>query len=228
MTLLLLGLLLLAPPPGSPELIGPQKPPDPVGTMELVERDTLPALPGMGNFLHLVAIENLPASAAERNAFLSGFRGAFTDDALRTERVPRKKPGPPRPSLPIRNRFHLLEGSESRGTWQAQVTLEWLPPVPVAAVPRDTSQHVAATPPGLRVTYWALTPEAVEADARPLPIREELSFESAGASPAGFAEHAGRQVALMLLETLHQLAGELDDDQRVRLEATARRSLTPR
>jgi hypothetical protein len=70
---------------------------------------------------------------------------------------------------------------------------------------------------GVVVTYWSLSPEAVAANARPIPRREKLVFAFPANPGSAFFREAGRRVALLVLENLHHLSGDLDVDERLRL-----------
>ena len=209
--------------------------------------DTMPPAPGMPNFATVI-VEGVPDSV--RPAFMGGFRGAFTEASFRTER-PGVREGTMLPGVPLSNRFRMLEGTPARGTWQAQVSLEWLvsgkaaPKASAAAgategrgggggrslearpVPKGRSGTDAKAPPapnlpGVRVTYFALTPEAVAAGARVIPDREILRFHFGATAGARYWSQAGRSVALLLLESLHHQSEDLDADMKLTLEGCDR------
>lgn len=160
-----------------------------------------PAAPGVPWFVMVDGLDALPLRVeADRSAFLAGFRGAFAEPRLATERV--REEGEPSAEPPIGNRFRLLEG-EAEGfddVWKAQVSFDRL----------DATQ--------VQVSWWAVSAAAAEV-VRVAPERAHLVVPARpGASENGF-DRIGREVALLLLDTLHHASGDLDDDVRVRLEA---------
>ena len=173
-----------------------------------------PAAPGLPYFVRLTALEGAPRDSATAAAFSSGFRGAFSDVSFATERLRGTRATP---AAALTNRFRLLESmgapDDSAGpSYQTQVTLEWLrtPPPPRGLL-------VAPARPTVRVTWFALTPEAVAAGARVMPSRVLLKFEAG--TPSG---EMGREVALLVLESLHHLSGDLDENARLALGGTLR------
>jgi hypothetical protein len=173
-----------------------------------------PAGPGMPYFVRLTALEGAPKDSLAAAAFSSGFRGAFSDESFRAERMNGSRATP---AAAVTNRFRMLESmgapDDSAGdSYHAQVTLDWLrnPPPPRGML-------VAPARPGVRITWFTLTPEAVAAGARVIPTRVLLKFE-VGTPPA----EMGRQVALLVLESLHHLSGDLDEDVRLALGNTLR------
>ena len=173
-----------------------------------------PAAPGTPFFVQLTALEGAPRDSLAAVAFSSGFRGAFSDESFATERMSGSRATP---AAAITNHFRLLESmgapEDSAGhSYQTQVTLDWLrtPPPPRGML-------VVPARPTVRVTWFALSPEAVAAGARVMPSRVQLKFE-AGTAP----EEMGREVALLVLETLHHLSGDLDESARLALGKTLR------
>jgi hypothetical protein len=180
----------------------------------------------------------MPDSLAR--SFLSGFRGAFLDESFATER-PAARAGEIVVSVPIANHFALLMGSDSDDAWQAQVTLEWPSADTARAAPRrpgaarkgprttgtakpamvrDSTAAGARVPsaaPSVVVTWWALSPEALAANARPIPERERLTFARPTAPASAYQRFAGRSVALLVLEALHHASGDLEAAERLRL-----------
>src|SRR5207247_353224 len=77
--------------------------------------------PGVPNFAVLRAVEGAPDDSASAREFWAAFRGAFTGPSFATER-PEARPGAPALSIPISNRFALLEGqaSDSRAAGAAR------------------------------------------------------------------------------------------------------------
>lgn len=197
-----------------------------------------PPAPGMPNFV-MVVFDGLAADSV-RGPFMAGFRGAFGDPTFATER-PGVRVGQWLPGIPLSNRFRLLEGTPAEGTWQAQVAMEWLKPGTAASnlgvdggkgsgrnapsSPTPTKRRSVTRPlrpdpavpmlPGARMTYWALTPEAVAAGARVIPERETLRFRFATSAGPKFWSQAGRRAALVLIEALHHQSEDLDADIRI-------------
>jgi len=202
-----------------------------------------PPAPGLPNFVAVV-FDGLGADSV-RGPFMAGFRGAFSDPTFSTER-PGVRTEVRLPGIPLSNRFRLLEGTPATGTWQAQVAIEWLKPGQAAAessgAEATTAERAAPTKPtssnrraqvaskakqartiaqnfpGARVTFWALSPEAVAAGARVMPQRETLRFRFEPAVGPKFWSQAGRRAALLLLEALHHQSEDLDAEVRIRLE----------
>jgi len=189
------------------------------------------------HLVRMLSVESTPAMPDSlARSFLSGFRGAFLDESFATER-----PAARVVSVPIANHFALLMGSGSDDAWQAQVTLEWPAADTMKATPRgpavsrkgtrttrgsrppagsDTTAAAARSPaaaPSVVVTWWALSPEALAANARPLPRRERLTFARPVTPASAYQRFAGRSVALLVLEALHHASGDLDAAERLRL-----------
>ncbi len=216
----LLGLLLAAPfarsqtrtpAPGTADVRAPL----PATTIA----DTVPPPPGAPNLAWLSSLEvnggvpgAQPADSLKR-AFMGSFRGAFAEGAYATER---ERGGHPVASLPVAAHFRLIEGTGGYGAWSIQVTVDELP--------RDGSGQL-----GLRVLVAALSPKAVAAGARPLPVETAFGLEAGSASqardgkvatnarPTTWWRMAGRTTGLLVIERLHHLSGDLDEDTRLAL-----------
>jgi hypothetical protein len=203
-------------------------PPPGVGT-------SIPPAPGMPNFATLTTVEGLPPDAVARDAFLAGFRGAFADEDFVTERMGVKS-DQLKLGVPIANRFRLLEGDHNEGAWTVQLTFfSWgtvrapvggpgarlKAPRPGAA-PVDTANKIEVT---CRVNIATLSPEAIAAGVRPLPVREELVFHVPVEPRAAFFAEAGRAVALVVLEALHHGSADLPEDERLRIASASRKNL---
>jgi hypothetical protein len=223
----LLGTALALSAPASAQESKPIPPPG-------VEKRISPAL-GMPNFATLTSVEGLPPDAVARNAFVSGFRGAFAEEDFVTERAG-LKPDQLKLSVPIANRFRLLEGDRNEGAWTVQLTFfSWgTARAPVGgpgarlkaprpgAVPADTVNKVEVT---CRVNIVTLSPEAIAAGVRPLPVREELVFHVPVEPRAAFFTEAGRAVAMVVLEALHHGSADLPEDERLRIPTASRKNL---
>lgn len=202
-----------------------------------------PTPPGVPHMVRMLAVESVPSINETRvRSFLTGFRGTFLDESFITERSAARA-GEYAVSVPITNRFVLLMGSgESSDAWQAQVTIEWSLSARDSAALRDSAaagkrargaksrREQPAGPAfssgparsGATVTYWSLSPEAVAANARPIPRREKLVFEFPANPGSAFFREAGRRVALLVLEDLHHQSGDLDSEERLRLTQSIR------
>lgn len=185
-----------------------------------------PPAPGMPHFAVLTSVEGLPTDSLLARAFLSGFRGAFTEDFFSTERP--RKDGAPRASPPLSNRFRLLEGASFGDEWQVRLTvLGWWRVGPGVAAPSDTS-GARPSGPGCRVNLTVLSANAAELGLRPLPVREDLVFQVPLDPRPEFFAHAGRTAGLLAAEELHRQSGELAEDTTLRLERAARRAVVAR
>jgi hypothetical protein len=197
-----------------------------------------PTPPGVPHMVRMLSVESVPSINDTRvRSFLTGFRGTFLDESFVTERSAARE-GEYAVSVPITNRFVLLMGSgDSPDAWQAQVTIEWSLSARDSAALRDSAaagkrtrgaksrreqpaRNAFASGParsGAVVTYWSLSPEAVTANARPIPRREKLVFEFPANPGSAFFREAGRRIALLVLEDLHHRSGDLDPEERLRL-----------
>ena len=181
----------------------------------------IPPAPGAPRFARFAGLDCRPcADSLSRNAFMSTLRGAFAQPSFPTERAG-ARPGAYRMSLPLTNRFRLLEGTSGEGAWQVQLTLDNRP----AARRGDPGSRAAAeaghagTGGDLELAFYALSPEAVAAGVRAMPFRDRLALP--GRPGAEFCARAGRAAALHVLEALHHLSGDLDADTRLRREPAA-------
>lgn len=199
------------------------------GTTGAAHAKAPPPAPGNPEFAWLVAIENLPADSVGRAAFLSGFQGGFAENTLKVERYSQ---GAKQwlPTVPISNRFRLLQGTDGEGAWQVYVTLEWEPPLTkgVTVVVPTTLDSVASMlqstlhqPINLLVTLLIHSPAMVAANARPQPERVLLSLTAPREPRDRFERGVGADVARLVLERLHQLHEDMRESDRVTLvEAT--------
>ena len=219
--LLLCGLVLLQVSPG---LTGHSNiPTERQHTMDEAEVDSLAPMTGALVPVWIETIEGVPAAAAEREAFLKGFRGRFREREAPLERFARRdsawKPAGPA-SLPLR----LADEPGEKGAWTVRVRLEW-------RVPRDsTADSTARAWPGLaaRVTVTAMAPEAasplapLRAMAPPAAREDWLRFPAGHPVDAAYHQLAGRQVAALVMEAVQRARGELGEDRRLKLEQTRR------
>ena len=216
--LLLLGIVLLQ---TLPDVTGnPPRPIEPPHVMDEAEVDSLTPTTGARVPVLVEALEGAPVTPRERDAFLRGFRGAFQERQIQTERVVRKT-GAVRPGAPLRNGLRLSEGVDEKGAWSVRVRLEWFAPQDSAA-----DSLVRAWPGwGARVTVTANWPEETRIRPPALPRTEWLCFPAGRPVDAAYYQHAGWQVGFLALEAVQRARGELNDDQRLRLEDTRR--ITP-
>jgi hypothetical protein len=163
--LLLLGLVVLQ---GLPEVTGnPRVPVQPPHTLDEAEVDSLTPTTGSRVPVLVEALEGLPGAPRERDAFLLGFRGAFEEREIPTERVA-KRTGAVRPGARLRNGLRLAEGVGEKGAWIVRARLEWF-------VPQDsTADSLARSRPGrgARVTVSVARPEEMRS-APPEQARTE-------------------------------------------------------
>ena len=216
--LLLLGIVLLQ---LSPSVTGnPRSPVERQRLTDETETDSL-ELPTGGQVPVLVeALDGAPVAPLERDAFLRGFRGAFQEREIQTERLV-KKTGAVRPDAPLRNCLRLAEGVDEKGAWSVRVRLEWF-------APQDsTADSLARAWPGrsARVTVTAGWPEETRIRPPALPRTEWLRFPAGHPVDAAYYQRAGWQVGFLALEAVQRAKGDLNDDQRLRLDDTRR--ITP-
>ena len=216
--LLVLALLLMQ---ASPDLPDPRRSPaERVHSMDEAEVDSLAPTTGARVPVRVEALEGVPTAAREREAFLRGFRGAFQERELPTERVARKT-GALKPAPPLHNGLRLAEGDDEQGAWTARVRLEWFTPTDTASVGADSLGR-AGTGRGARVTITVGWPEGPRPGPPALPRTERLRFPAGYAVDAAYYQQAGRQVGFLTLEAVQRARGDLGDDRRLRLEDTRR------
>ena len=216
--LLLLGIVLLQ---ISPDITGnPRNPVERPHNMDEAEVDSLMPTTGARVPVLVEALEGAPVAPRERDAFLGGFRGAFQEREIPTERVA-KKTGAVRPGAPLHNGLRLAEVVGEKGAWSVRVRLEWFAPQDSAA----DSLARAWPGRGARVTVTAGWPEGARLAPPALPRTEWLRFPAGHPVDAAYYQHAGWQVGFLVLEAVQRARGDLNDDQRLRLEDTRR--ITP-
>jgi hypothetical protein len=215
---LLLGIVILQ---ISPEVTGnPRNPAERPHLMEEAEVDSLMPTTGARDPVLVEALEGAPAAVPEREAFLRGFRGAFQEREIPTERIA-KKTGTVRPGAPLRNGLRLADEMNEKGAWSVRVRLEWF-------TPQDsTADSLARAWPGrsARVTITVGWPQGPRILPPELPRIEWLRFPTGHPVDAAYYQQAGWQVGFLVLEAVQRANGDLNDDQRLRLEDTRR--ITP-
>jgi len=211
---LLLGIVLLQ---VTPEAGNPRNLLERPHLMEEAEVDSLTPTTGARDPVLVEALEGTPAAPREREAFLRGFRGAFQEREIPTERVA-KRTGEVRRGEPLRNGLRLAEEVDEKGAWSVRVRLEWF-------APQDsTADSLARAWPGrcARVTVTAGWPEGTRNPPPELPRTEWLCFPTGRAVDAAYYQHAGWQAGFLALEAVQRAKGDLNDDQRLRLDDTRR------
>ncbi len=160
----------------------------------------VPHAPGGPQFAIVTGLDEAPVrDRAARAAFVAGFRGAFGEGQLQT--VP-DSDDPAAVTVPIGNRFRLLEGDVQGfdDTWQASVSFD-------------------ALAPGDATVSWYAVHSSVAAVVRIAPHRARLVLRAGkGEAAPGWSE-MGRQIGLLVLESLHHATGDLPDGERLRLDA---------
>jgi len=215
---LLLGIVLLQ---NSPDITArPRTVIERPHNMDEAEVDSLMPTTGIRVPVLVEALEGAPVAPRERDAFLRGFRGAFQEREIPTEWIA-KKTGAVRPGAPLRNGLRLAEGVDEKGAWSVRVRLEWFAPQDSAA----DSLARAWPGRGARVTVTAGWPEGTRIMPPALPRTEWLRFPTGHPVDAAYYQHAGWQVGFLALEAVQRARGDLNDDQRLRLEDTRR--ITP-
>ena len=169
--------------------------------------------PGVPTFARIVASEGVPPDSLGGRDFWAAFRGAFMRTMLPTER-PSTRPAEFTVSVPVSNRFALLEGSgESIDAYRVQLALEWLPPTaPAGTKAKETRVRVS-------VSAW---PPGVDPDVVRLAAARDVIGVKATHDRAALARAVGRNAAILVLEHVHHLNGELPGEERLRLEQATR------
>ena len=228
---LLLALLLRSPPEPRP-IAGSGKPVEREHILKESDVDSLASAMQAFDLVFVAGLEGLPGAAREREAFLKGFRDAFDEKTLPTERV-RKKTGGVAAGEPLRNHMRLATDEES-ARWLARIKLGWRVPAPDSAQPaRGGADSLARAWPGLGVQVGVGLEWNGDHKGRgpgappPAALDFQLRLPTGHPVDAAYYQHAGRQVAFLVLEALHRPGGWLDDDERLRLEDTRREAAVP-
>lgn len=205
-----------------------------------------PAALGDPLFVQLSTIEGLPTEQRARAAFLEAFHLTFAEDAFALEAARVRGSAVVEGELTA-NRFRLLQGARSSDAWSLQLVLG-TPPVVLPAKPkgkqgapvlRRNAGTLGRATRGLTVVFMVLSPEAVKADARPIPVHLGLVFPDPTAVDGvgdrvitGGYEYpwstAGRATGLLALELLHQRAGEIREQDHAFLGEGVRRAAAGR
>jgi hypothetical protein len=159
------------------------------------------------------AIDGVPAARDERERFLRGFRDAFGEKSLRTERL-RKGASQAVSDEPLVNRMRLV-AEEDAARWALRIGIEWqAPPLDSVNLGAGASDSIARAWPGLRAAVRVrLSPsggQGEETGVRTIEFEYRVRFPAGHPVDASYYQLAGRQVAF------------LGDDQRLVLEDTLR------
>jgi hypothetical protein len=174
---------------------------------------------GFPTFARIIASEGVPPDSLGGRDFWAAFRGAFMRTMLPTER-PSAREGEFTVSTPASNRFALLEGSESVDAYGVQLVLETLPAEPAAPggkAPREVR---------VRVSVAAWPPKVDPSVVRLAAVRSILTLKP-NKDRQAFARLLGRSTAVLALEHLHHLNGDLPGDERLRVEQAGRATEPP-
>ena len=189
--------------------------------------------PGSPNFAVIETIEGAPADSLGGREFRTALRSTFTRPSFETQRAAAWA-GEYAISIPISNRFVLVEGSGASvnpDAYRVQLTLEWLkPPVPPRAAPRGKRKATRApttvapdtTTPRAFVAVVVWPPGADPAIVRIAAASDTVTFRAPRVPSAAYGTSIGRAAALLVLERLHHLTGDLPEDERLKLEQADR------
>jgi hypothetical protein len=200
--------LLAGAPPAATQ--APAARPDDTEARSRWATDPIPPTLGAPHFVWLDAFEGLPADTLGGVEVLAGFRGAFASLLLATQVVKSEHPHT-EISLPLSNRFRLIEGSSGYGTWRLQVAIRPEGRFSGAAV-TDADSTGTLDLVVFQIFAAALPPDADPETARPIPSRARVSFREPRTADEALAlyDEIGRTVGLFALEHLHQRSGDLD------------------
>ncbi len=225
MTLIvLLFALLFLPGPAPRPIEGSGPPIAREHVMDEQDVDSLSAALRSFDPVFVSGIDGVPASRAERERFLGGFRDAFGEKTLTTERV-RRGAGAAVPGEALQNRMQLVT-DEDGARWSVRIRIAWIAPLADSASAAASPDSLTRAWPGLgadvRVLLMPLGGRERETGIRSVEFDYRLRFPAGHPVDASYYQLAGRQVAFLALEALHRPEGRLDDDQRLVLEDTRR------
>lgn len=181
------------------------------GTPGAGESESVPA-PGSPLMVVISAFAGVPRDSAGGDAFWIAFRSTFLEQGFVTEK-PGAREGRFNVSVPLINRAVLLEGSG--GPWDDEAYRVSLDVSPLPAAPRDTAARAV-------IAVTALPPGTDPRLVRVAPAVDTLRFEKGrGGAPAGLAALA-RNAAILVIERVHRIAGELPEGERLVLEGARR------
>ena len=188
--------------------------------------------PGSPNFAVIETIEGVPADSTGGREFATALRSMFLSPSFETQRTAARA-GEYAVSVPITNRFVLVEGSgaaKNPDAYRVQVTLEWLkPPAPPRATPRGkrkatpvTSAAPDTSSPRAFVSVVVWPPGVDPAIVRIAAASDTVTFRAARTPHGAHGASIGSAAALLVLERLHHLSGDLPEDERLKLDQADR------
>lgn len=186
--------------------------------------------PGSPNFAVIETIEGAPADSTGGREFATALRSTFLRPSFETQRTAARA-GEYAVSVPISNRFVLVEGSgaaKNADAYRVQVTLEWLkPPARPRATPRGKRKATAAAAPDtsaprafVSVVVWP--PGVDPAIVRIAAASDTVTFRAPRTPPGAYGTSIGSTAALLVLERLHHLSGDLPEDEHLKLDRAER------
>lgn len=192
------------------------------------KNDPLP--PGAPQFAIFDGVSGAPGDSAVQRRFFDLLRGVFLERTFATE----KADHPERRSMisvPITNRFVLLEGTGGPNdppAYHVQLTLEWLSEKSGGSSKssdKATKKDVKKpTGPRAVVSVFALPPGVDPAVVRIAPAADTVTFLAPPAPADSFTVAVAQTSALLVLEHLHHLDGELPGDERLKMKHASRTS----
>ncbi len=189
--------------------------------------------PGVPNFAVIETLDGAPADSAGGREFWTALRSTFIRPSFTTQRAA-TRPGEYAISVPISNRFVLLEGSgasKNPDAYRVQLTLEWLAPqAELPAAPRGMRKRSApmtpaapdTTAPRAFVAVFVWPPGVDPAVVRIAAASDTVTFRAPRTPSAAHGASIGRAAALLVLERLHHLSGDLAQDERLKLDQADR------
>ena len=184
-----------------------------------------PQPPGAPQFAILDAVSGAPGDSVAQQRFFDVLRGVFLERTFVTEKA--ERPGRYAVSVPINNRFVLLEGTGGPNdppAYRVQLNLEWLKEPPS----KPSSKTKKPTGPRAVVSVFAVPAGVDPASVRIAPAADTVTFQAPAAPADSFTIVVARTSALLALEHLHHLDGELPEDERLQTKNASRISaVTP-
>ncbi len=191
--------------------------------------------PGSPNFAVIEAIEGAPPDSLGGREFWTALRSTFIRSSFTTQHAAARA-GEYAIGVPISNRFVLLEGSgaaKNPDAYRVQLTLEWLKPPAPRAAPRGKRKATAAAIPAVpdtsaprafvSVVVWP--PGVDPAIVRIAAASDTVTFLAPRAPVAAHGASIGRAAALLVVERLHHLSGDLPEDERLKVDQADRHRL---
>jgi hypothetical protein len=191
------------------------------------ETTSEPQPPGAPQFAIFDGVSGAPGDSVAQQRFFDVLRGVFLERTFVTEKA--ERPGRYAISVPINNRFVLLEGTGGPNdppAYRIQLDLEWLKEQP-SKPSSKTNAKDPKKPSGPRavVSVFAVPAGVDPALVRIAPAADTVTFVAPGAPADSFTVAVARTSALLALEHLHHLDGELPDDERLQTKQASRTSV---